>query len=156
MSRTFFLLADESISTPKKSNTKAEPCKPCNRKEISISEPNNVKPATVTAQTSQKADTSGVQKAEILIRFPKGDKREHGFLCTDKALLLLMTFSPHNFLPIILEITFSHIQKHVRNPRVLFYRRLQVHHLKMATLLVINHIVLHKTPYFVPEIPSER
>ncbi|CAA0820922.1 Plant UBX domain-containing protein 10 [Striga hermonthica] len=72
----------------KKPSIKVEPSKPRNRKEISISEPNNVKPATVTAQTSQKTHTSGVQKAkvtQILIRFPNGERREHGFLCTDKV-----------------------------------------------------------------------
>ncbi|GER38495.1 UBX domain-containing protein [Striga asiatica] len=58
------------------------------KKSSSEAEPNKAKPAKFIAQTSQKAHTSGVQKAEvtqILIRFPNGERREHGFLCTDKV-----------------------------------------------------------------------
>ncbi|KAK6148340.1 hypothetical protein DH2020_019252 [Rehmannia glutinosa] len=58
-------------------------------KENSVSkQPNKVKPASISAQTSQTANTSGGKKAEvtqILIRFPNGERKEHSFLCTDKV-----------------------------------------------------------------------
>ncbi|KAL6493515.1 hypothetical protein OROGR_032294 [Orobanche gracilis] len=47
-----------------------------------------VKQATFSGESSQKAHTSGGEKAEkvtqILIRFPTGERRERSFSCTDK------------------------------------------------------------------------
>lgn len=50
-------------------------------------QPNKAKPASISAETSSKTDTSAVKKGEvtqILIRFPNGERREHSFLSTDK------------------------------------------------------------------------
>ncbi|KAI3454459.1 hypothetical protein Pfo_011122 [Paulownia fortunei] len=72
----------------KKSSSEDRVSKPGKTKENSVSkQPNKAKPSTISAQTSQKADTSGGKKAavtQILIRFPNGERREHSFLCTDK------------------------------------------------------------------------
>ncbi|GFP90733.1 fas-associated factor 2-b [Phtheirospermum japonicum] len=72
----------------KKPSSEDRDSKPGKNKESSASkQPNKAKQVAINGQTSQKANTSEVKRAEvtqILIRFPNGERKEHSFLCTDK------------------------------------------------------------------------
>ncbi|KAK6123528.1 hypothetical protein DH2020_042735 [Rehmannia glutinosa] len=81
-------VAYEKERLQKKSSSEVrEPILGKHKENSASKQPNKVKPASIGAQNSQKANTSGVKKAEvtqILIRFPNGERMEHSFLCTDK------------------------------------------------------------------------